>query len=379
MTDARVARLYVVRRHAARLLRRRGPSSRRGPWAPETRVGRSARSPRSRRASSGSSSRACSCGSSRGAARARQQRRGGAGAGAADRDASAARDHEDVVIERTRFRAMGTDVELLVRPSNGAADARSPRSRAEFERLEPIMSRFRPDSELSELNRAGALDASAGPRSRSSSSRSRRASGRRSLRPDGPRRSRRSRLRPDVRGARPGRPGAPRVRRACGGGVTVADGEIELERGVRLDLGGIGKGYAAERVADLLAAAGPCLVDAGGDIAVRGGTLARRRRDGRRRPDARARARRRRDVRHRPAPLDARRRGAAPPDRSAHRPRARERSPARDRRSPTTPSRRRCSRSRSSSPGLRRPRDRRRARVLVADGRARRSSRERLA
>ena len=40
---------------------------------------------------------------------------------------------------------------------------------------------------------------------------------------------------------------------------------------MRLDLGGIGKGYAAERAADLLATAGPCLVNAGGDIATRGG------------------------------------------------------------------------------------------------------------
>jgi len=41
---------------------------------------------------------------------------------------------------------------------------------------------------------------------------------------------------------------------------------------VRLDLGGIGKGYAAARAADLLSAAGPALVNAGGDIAVEGGT-----------------------------------------------------------------------------------------------------------
>ena len=47
-------------------------------------------------------------------------------------------------------------------------------------------------------------------------------------------------------------------------------GRIELEPGVRLDLGGIGKGYAAERAAELLALAGPCLVNAGGDVAVRG-------------------------------------------------------------------------------------------------------------
>jgi thiamine biosynthesis lipoprotein len=45
---------------------------------------------------------------------------------------------------------------------------------------------------------------------------------------------------------------------------------ITLDPGTRLDLGGIAKGHAADRVSDLLGAAGPCLVSAGGDIAVRG-------------------------------------------------------------------------------------------------------------
>ena len=53
--------------------------------------------------------------------------------------------------------------------------------------------------------------------------------------------------------------------------VSVDGSRVELEDGAKLDLGGIGKGYAAERAADILAAAGPCLVDAGGDVAVRGG------------------------------------------------------------------------------------------------------------
>ena len=57
----------------------------------------------------------------------------------------------------------------------------------------------------------------------------------------------------------------------CGGRVGIHGRRVELEDGAKLDLGGIGKGYAAERAADLLAAAGPCLVDAGGDVAVRGG------------------------------------------------------------------------------------------------------------
>ncbi len=65
--------------------------------------------------------------------------------------------------------------------------------------------------------------------------------------------------------------GAPRAAR-CGGGVRLSGTRIELEPGVRLDLGGIGKGYAADRAAELLALAGPCLVNAGGDVAIRGGS-----------------------------------------------------------------------------------------------------------
>lgn len=41
---------------------------------------------------------------------------------------------------------------------------------------------------------------------------------------------------------------------------------VRLPRGVRLDLGGIGKGYAAQQVVDQLSLWGPCLVDAGGDV-----------------------------------------------------------------------------------------------------------------
>ncbi|MFN8522711.1 MAG: FAD:protein FMN transferase [Chloroflexota bacterium] len=45
---------------------------------------------------------------------------------------------------------------------------------------------------------------------------------------------------------------------------------VTLPGGVSLDLGGVAKGWAADRVAELLGAVGPCLVDAGGDIATRG-------------------------------------------------------------------------------------------------------------
>jgi thiamine biosynthesis lipoprotein len=45
---------------------------------------------------------------------------------------------------------------------------------------------------------------------------------------------------------------------------------VFLPGGARLDLGGIGKGWAAQQAAERLAVVGPCLVDAGGDLAARG-------------------------------------------------------------------------------------------------------------
>jgi thiamine biosynthesis lipoprotein len=45
---------------------------------------------------------------------------------------------------------------------------------------------------------------------------------------------------------------------------------VTLPADLRLDLGGIAKGWAAARAGELLSQLGPCLIDAGGDIAVRG-------------------------------------------------------------------------------------------------------------
>jgi FAD:protein FMN transferase len=53
-----------------------------------------------------------------------------------------------------------------------------------------------------------------------------------------------------------------------GGGLRVSGSRIELDAGVRLDLGGIAKGYAVDRAVRILAPLGPCLVNAGGDLAV---------------------------------------------------------------------------------------------------------------
>jgi thiamine biosynthesis lipoprotein len=171
-------------------------------------------------------------------------------------------------MQRRTFRAMGTDVELLVDADD--AEGALAGAEAEFHRLEAILSRFRPESELSRLNEAGSADA--GPELVALTSLSLAA-----------RELTEGRFDPTVHDAvvaagydrtfdhvAPDGPEARPV--ACGGGVRVDGSRIELDPGVRLDFGGIGKGWAADRAADILAEAGPCLVNAGGDIAVRGGT-----------------------------------------------------------------------------------------------------------
>ena len=163
------------------------------------------------------------------------------------------------------FRAMGTAIELHVEADAAPFED----AVAEFERLEQVMSRFRADSELSQLNDAGTLEVSldlAEVVSLAIDARERTG----------------GLFDPTVHDAvvaagydrtfdeiPPQRDGD--VRHApCLGGVAVDGRRVTLDPGVRLDLGGIGKGFAAERVAELLAQAGPCLVSAGGDVAVRG-------------------------------------------------------------------------------------------------------------
>src|SRR4249920_3885963 len=69
----------------------------------------------------------------------------------------------EATLTRHRFRAMGTDIELLVELIDGADDAAHSlaAAEAEFHRLEAILTRFRPESELSRLNATGSL--AAGP------------------------------------------------------------------------------------------------------------------------------------------------------------------------------------------------------------------------
>jgi thiamine biosynthesis lipoprotein len=172
---------------------------------------------------------------------------------------------------RHAFQCMGTEVELVLRADTGAEVL--PRAEMEFRRLDALLSRFRSDSELSALNHLGScrvgpelieiLQAALEARERTG-----------------------GRFDPTIHDALVGA-GYDRtfelvaagvvahspMSASCGGEVFVDDDNsmVEIEPGYRLDLGGIAKGYAADRVLALLAVAGPALVDAGGDIAVTGG------------------------------------------------------------------------------------------------------------
>ncbi len=172
-------------------------------------------------------------------------------------------------MERHTFSAMGTEVELLLDAEPSAeSDAALRRGEREFERLEALLSRFRPDSELSALNRSGSLEAGDDlvAVTRLAVEARERTQGR---------------FDPTVHDALvaagydrtfaeivPG--GVAGGPRRCGGAVTVDGRRIEVEPGFRLDLGGIAKGYAVDRAARILGTAGPCLVNAGGDLACTG-------------------------------------------------------------------------------------------------------------
>jgi len=175
---------------------------------------------------------------------------------------------------RRRFRAMNTDVEILIdaRPSP-AVERLCDLAESEFSRYEQTFSRFREDSELSRLNQAGRVQPS-------------------------PQLAEVIRLALAARDQTGGRfdptvhdalvaagydtsfehvgrtrgPGVASTGTRCGGEVVIdtVSGEIALEHGVRLDLGGIAKGYAVDRVAELAGEHASCMVNAGGDVAVCG-------------------------------------------------------------------------------------------------------------
>ena len=179
--------------------------------------------------------------------------------------------HADVTWPLTRrtFEAMGSSVELSLDGKPSGFEAALAAAESEIHRLERMLSRFLPTSELSLLNAAGTLEAP--PElvevTRLALDARERTGGRfdptvhdaviaagydRSF----------EKVAPDGLAISPGA--------ACGGRVAVSSATIELESGCRLDFGGIAKGYAADRACALLAHAGPCVVNVGGDLAIDG-------------------------------------------------------------------------------------------------------------
>jgi FAD:protein FMN transferase len=176
---------------------------------------------------------------------------------------------------RQRFATMGVTVELLLESDRHAGHAFDAAER-EFRRLDSVFSRFDASSELSRLNRLGTLRCSPDlVEVITLALRAREATA--------------GRFDPTVHDAlveagydrsfldlRDDGGGPDHLVRPCGGEIRVdeASGVVSLGPGARIDLGGIVKGYAAERACDLLAALGPCLANAAGDIAVRGEPVA---------------------------------------------------------------------------------------------------------
>jgi thiamine biosynthesis lipoprotein len=177
------------------------------------------------------------------------------------------------------FQCMTTDIELYVRNSDRqlAADALDG-VQDFFYSVEARFSRFRADSELSKLNRASGREVQVSPElcelAELAISAAEYSGGLfdptiiGALESAGYDRSidliRRDGVRPAVSSIPPQVAGAGAEARAIR--VDRRQRTVALPEGVRLDLGGIAKGWAVDRAAAMLVGLGPGLVNAGGDL-----------------------------------------------------------------------------------------------------------------
>ncbi len=157
---------------------------------------------------------------------------------------------------RHEFHAMGTEIELLLDADDGERAQSALRAVVEeFERLEAMLSRFRPDSELSQLNRDGRILAPPDlERVVGLALEAREDTGGRfdptvydALTRAGYDRSF-EQVEPDAAADTAADDDSPQGAR-CGGSVTIdpATGLIEIEPGFHIDLGGIGTGATTAR------------------------------------------------------------------------------------------------------------------------------------
>ncbi len=171
---------------------------------------------------------------------------------------------------------MGTEVECLLEGDGRPEVAEALRGiEREFERLEEILSRFRPESELMRLNREGSLHASPDlfrVVELALDARERTGGVFDPTIHDALVTAGYDRTFEELESVRAQVAVLPSAAPSCHGRVWI-DPEtrlIVLDDGVRLDLGGIAKGDTVDRACELLGSLGPCLVNAGGDVAVSG-------------------------------------------------------------------------------------------------------------
>ncbi len=176
------------------------------------------------------------------------------------------------------FRSMGCDIEMWVAAHDGiAAVGALEQATAFILAADQLMSRFRPDSELARLN------ARAGQRTSVSSqlyevivaalAAARDSDGLcdptllNSLVAAGYDRTFADVQRAQHQSSELAVPYPGRWREVS---IEPATSSITIPEGVGLDLGGIGKAWAAQKASETLSLVGPCVVNAGGDIAVSG-------------------------------------------------------------------------------------------------------------
>lgn len=187
-------------------------------------------------------------------------------------------------MQKIEFRAMGSTVLAAVDSEGGQAARRLEELPALFEDWEQALSRFRPDSDLMRLNSASGLPTVVSPVLfdvlREALSAATLTGGLvvptllTALESAGYDRSF------DLLGSS-GAQSAVQTMPILAAEVwrdirlNLGSRTVTLPPGVRIDLGGIAKGWAADSAAAWLAETGPALVDAGGDIAVSGPMLGR--------------------------------------------------------------------------------------------------------
>ena len=184
-------------------------------------------------------------------------------------------DNSSLTLYEHGFRAMNTDIRIVAMAADGA-DQRIADAEDAIHAFEARFSRFLPESELSALNAADGVPVrvSAGmfallDRCRAMHDRTGGVFNPAVLPALEAAGYDRSFERVDPISAAPASPSTPALpfdRIA----LEPAIREVRLPNRMRIDLGGIGKGYAVEEAIALLARSGDVLVDAGGDIAARG-------------------------------------------------------------------------------------------------------------